>query len=271
MPQDLSQAATAVPRGRYSEQQQRSIVTSGETIRMLLVVGAEGTGHHLLRDCLGVFLAQPFVADKADYYPLLEHRWTPMSKLLPRFAERGVFQRIINNLQNRGMTHLFEDTSVPFGPDRSPLKRMDLVDLVDLTRDLFKVSILALYRDPISSTFSNFRRGFSPSLSYECQMTENSHVFIKAQCQAAVGGEYRVLRFENLVECPERQLDVLASWAGISGELLPGGPAPIRPHQRIDKIPVGIRSQLEEYFTPLRRSQWEMFYSERDLTANIHS
>jgi len=55
-------------------------------MKLLWLIGIEGSGHHMIRDVLRDFLASREVIDKGDYYPLWLQRWDGEQDPLPRQA-----------------------------------------------------------------------------------------------------------------------------------------------------------------------------------------
>ena len=84
-------------------------------MKLLWLIGIEGSGQHMIRDVLRDFLASREVIDKGDYYPLWLQRWDGEQDPLPRQDVRNVLEEILSEYQSSGCTHIYEDTSFPFG------------------------------------------------------------------------------------------------------------------------------------------------------------
>jgi len=55
-------------------------------MKLLWLIGIEGSGHHMIRDVLRDFLASEEVVDKGAHYPLWVQRWDGEQDPLPRQA-----------------------------------------------------------------------------------------------------------------------------------------------------------------------------------------
>lgn len=225
------------------------------------IVGVEGSGHHLLRAVAMKHLALPTTVDKGDYYPLLEQRWRPGERRLPRVVVKNELSRIFECYRQMGVDHLYEDTSFPFGPSRTVLTRPDFVDFIDLLDEICDISVVLLYRDPVETTFSAFRRGFGGTIAAECLITEASHQHICSQLSAIGPSIRRTLEFDRLLRNPDSCLQALSDWMGIDvAKLDAAGCDPGRP-VKVRDIPEDCRSYLEDFFDERRRAQWSEFYA----------
>jgi hypothetical protein len=61
-------------------------------MKLLWLIGIEGSGHHMIRDVLRDFLASREVIDKGAYYPLWLQRWDGEQDPLPRQSVRNVLE-----------------------------------------------------------------------------------------------------------------------------------------------------------------------------------
>lgn len=234
-------------------------------IRMLLIIGVEGAGHHLLRAVLGNFLSQDTVVDKGDYYPLLEQRWDILEERLPIDLVRRELQRIVQRYTDMGITHFFEDTSFPFDKPRTPLRRPDILDLMDLTDALLELRLLVLYRDPVSAVYSALRRGFSNNPCHEAKIAEDNHLYIERQLSQLHPEYYRTVQFEQILATPTACIRPIADWFGIDASLLANGVSRVGECMQRDQIPANVRLSLEQFFTPSRVGQWKSLYSRNPI------
>lgn len=230
-----------------------------------LIIGVEGSGHHLLRAVARKHLEKSTTVDKGDYYPLLEQRWRPGALRLPTPLVKRELGRIVDQYREKGVSHLYEDTSFPFGPDRTILTRPDIIDLLGLLDGICQISILLLYRSPIETTFSAFRRGFSDSLAQECLYTEASHQHICSQLTSIGDIDFRTLHFHQLLSEKTRCSAALSKWMGIplgdlDAEACDSG-RPVKDSQ----IPDGSRRYLKAFFDESRVSQWHAVYENKPL------
>ena len=227
-------------------------------------IGVEGAGHHLLRAVVRRHLEKPSTVDKGDYYPLLEQRWRPGSRRLPAPMVKRELQRIFDRYREMGVTHVYEDTSFPFGPSRTILTRPDILDFMGLLDGICDVSVLLLYRHPVETTFSAYRRRFSDCLAQECLFTEASHQYIRSQILGS-GVDFRTLEFERF---SSNGAELPAALAGLmripGGDLDVGAFDPRRP-LGAGQVPDDSRRYLETFFDDARIGQWLAFYRKKVL------
>jgi len=234
-------------------------------MELLLVVGVEGTGHHMLRAVLQDFLSKPTVVDKGDYYPLLEQRWETTEERLPLNAVKKELQRIVRAYRACNVTHIFEDTSFPFNKPRNALRRPDVLDLCELLQGLMGIKILVLYRNPVSTVYSGLRRGFSTNINLEAKIAESNHIYIERQMSQLPREIYKTIHFEKFVETPVMYLEALSRWWQLGREQISAGHERICRHTSINDIPPKTKSYLQAYFTEVRLRQWISFYQGNPL------
>ena len=139
----------------------------------------------MIRDVLRDFLASQEVIDKGAYYPLWLQRWDGEQDPLPRQAVRNVLEEILREYQSSRCSHLYEDTSFPFGgtgqgepfatcisgkENRGASRRPEISDLIRLMGDLVDLRILVIHRSPQATVNSVLRRGFSNDPEIECKL-----------------------------------------------------------------------------------------------------
>lgn len=243
-------------------------------IKLLWLIGIEGSGHHLVRDLLRDYLKTPEVIDKGPHYPYWLHHWDVCSKPLPIPAVRGALQQVFGCYGEAGIHTIYEDTSFPFGDpepaygslisggdQRGPLRCPDMLEMVEWTRELVDLRILVSYRSPVSTVHSVLRRGFSNNPRFECQLAERTHLYLSSQLQLLPPGSFRTFHFEQLLEQPQAHLESLAEWWGVPSGVLGGSLKAIgRPASRED-IPNPLRGTLDRFFCAQRCSQWTHAYT----------
>jgi len=247
-------------------------------MKLLWHVGIEGSGHFMLRDVLGEFLALPSVVDKGPHYPLWLQGWDASRQPLPRPAVRRELERILRGYRDAAIDTIFEDTSFPFGgvpPEysafasdgshRGPCRRPDILEMMELMGDLAEVKILVAYRAPAATVASALRRGFSNNPHFECKLAEAIHLAISGQLRQLPANAWRTYRFEEFLRRPREHASALAGWWGIPLPVVENGLERLRKPSGPEDVPQGRRGALEEFFTEQRILQWIDAYESNPL------
>lgn len=248
--------------------------------KLLWLVGIEGSGHHLVRDLLHDFLVSPQVVDKGGYYPLWVQRWDDQQKPLPQPAVRELNKAILEDYQARQCTHVYEDTSFPFGgvgPDlskyvssetyRGPGRHPRINDLLELLDELVDFRILVLYRSPLATVRSTLRRGFSNDLEFECQLAKSIHSYLSQELRRLPAGLYRTCHYVDWLANPEALAQSLADWWEIEPGLIDKGLSRIRPPSLDDPLSPEQAAFLAEYFPEACLAPWLDAYQANPLVC----
>jgi len=190
----------------------------------ILVVGVEGSGHHALKDLAQNWLTQsglsdPVLAKDAEFArrlnrPAWSKRWMP--------GQRDVApdrDRIHQWLQ--APRHIWIDASIPygsgFGPPytyvrgrvRSSFAWVDFHQIAEASLDVGRqVCVIHLRRDPLSCSYSVWRRGHELTKLNACVSTETS-MFITQGILASLPSPHLHFDYEEVVSAPVTSVKAL--------------------------------------------------------------
>ena len=241
-------------------------------MKFLFLVGAEGSGHHMFRAILGPHIASSWFSFEGNWHGPLTELWDESIswERFSGFSDRQVhfeqnIRPILTRLQNRGVTHCYENASFPFNNPRNPLRRPDLVEFDRLMGGIADCRYLVLYRDPVSMAASAMRRGFTDNPYLQCKILEDNLIYIAAQMGLLGVDRYRTLCFEAFVADPERYADSLAGWWELDSDLLKSGIKNLRAPGSSHQSSQTVQSILSGFFDGKRIEQWARFYRENPL------
>ena len=203
--------------------------------KLILVSGAEGTGHQAIKDALHPWFTSGSVVD-LSLHPKLESRlsrhervsrWALTSRvraLAPLAGGQTSDSSIVQDLQNLNHSNLFYGASLPYGAGgfmsrrRSVFKMPDFEALLELFAPVFDVRFLRLTRRRSSAVDSCLRRGFEAHrglMTYT--WTLGDALSFQAYHAARMKGipAYEA-HYEQLCSQPETTLSAIAELLGIS-------------------------------------------------------
>lgn len=232
---------------------------------LLLLVGVEGSGHHMIRALLTHFLNTQKAMKNGDWYFYLFNRWDALKKeqrttpltLNSQSELKTEISRIINNYSS-SVDYFYSSPSFPYGHERDTLRRPDIIDMVEVLSDYVEIRPLVIHRDPISCTYSAVRRDFTGNLLHQARFVEDNLIFIKQQIEAAELN-YQTLSYEHFVSNAREYETGFKQWWGVSSASFQEGIKHIRPATSKNEIPTESLQKLEEFFSPMRRKQWDSF------------
>ena len=243
-------------------------------MKLLFLIGAEGSGHHLFRSLLKSHFAKPWFLFEGDWHQHLidcwdsEKRWqqAPLDSCGDVRLD-ATLAGIFSQLQQQGVTHVYENASFPFNNPRNTLRRPDLLDFDRRTGANLQCRYLALYRDPVSMAYSAIRRKFTANPYLQCRIVEDNLIHIASQLSVLGEHRYKTVVFEELVSAPDQFVAPLAEWWNLDPQLVANDLANIRAATPQSKIEPATRQILSDFFTPQRISQWQPFYSSNSLLS----
>lgn len=221
-------------------------------MKFVCIIGVEGSGHGMIRSLLKEWLQQPNVIDQGQWhYPLTElwnlHNNNKNTNKLIEYVKIG-----INFYKTQGITHLFESASFPFGQPRDALRRPDIQQLQQILEDVgVEYKPLVLYRNPISSTYSGYRRGFTDSLKLQARIIEDNMNYI----MCCINHQCKTINFEDFCNYGNLYLEKLGRWFDIPTDTLVRGFYTITDPQT--QVPPEIYEKLSQIFTPGKIRKWE--------------
>ncbi len=240
---------------------------------LLFLIGVEGAGHHLTRDFLKYFFKKERVTSIDKAFPFLFHRWDtlqdymkkPSTNLNIREEYDSAISRTMKNYSQSN--YMYSSASFPFGLKRDTLRRPDIIDMVELMESYFELRPMLIYRDPISCAYSAVRRKFNDNVLHQAKIVEDNLIFIKQQIEAS-GLDYRSVSYESFISSPDIYSKMFEEWWGVDSLLFEQGKQEIRRSTSKKEIPSETLKLLEEFFSPLRRQQWEGFLKNKDVFSS---
>ena len=236
----------------------------------LLLIGVEGSGHHLTLAFLKQFFIKQKVVSLQKWLPSLSSRWDALepiqTKVPTSFKNRQQYiSEIKKTIDNSPQVQfIYTSASFPYGLERDTLRRPDIIDMVELLSPYVDLRPLVIYRDPVSCTYSAIRRGFNQNALHQARIVEDNLIFIKQQLETC-GLEFRTINYERFVSNPDAYAAGYKQWWSIDDKSFSAGINQIRPSTSKKQIPPGILEILEAFFSPLRTKQWEEFLQKNDI------
>lgn len=245
---------------------------------LFLIAGAEGMGHHALRDVLSDFLNRDdvmwFRYGSSPYFNIIPGVKTSRNSTKVNWngtyedswlIDENKFRSLILDTESNGIKYILNDNSFPFLPNRNPLRRPDYLKIISIAQSLgIKPKIITIYRNPVYSAWSGYRRKFSKNLIYQAQVVENSLIIISSliRMSNSLGINNHLIIYEDLIENPEEEINKMCNFLELPVDIAknininsnkiikPEGPK---------MIPDDSLRMLQEFFSKERVSQWGDF------------
>ena len=238
---------------------------------LLFLIGVEGAGHHLTRAFLKYFFQKERVTSIDKAFPFLLYRWDAVQDYLKkqnlnlntREENSLAISRVLKNYSQSN--YMFSSASFPYGLKRDALRRPDIIDMVELMEPYFELRPMIIYRDPISCAYSAVRREFNDNALHQARIVEDNLIFIRQQIETS-GLDYRSISYESFISNLDIYSKIFEEWWGVDSLLFEQGKKEIRQPSSKKEIPSETLRLLEEFFSPLRRLQWEGFLTKKDVS-----
>ena len=250
-------------------------------MRLLFVVGVEGSGHSMLKSLMQYVVAQPHFLNKGEWREMMVRYWNPRYRYKSEFSFlrrnnrdkiKRRWRKLVEQYSKDGVTHLVEDVSFPYNQPRSAIRRPDIIDFVDLLNGEVDVRVLVLYRNPVSATYSSLRRGFTKNVYEQARIVEDNLIYIDRHLSLLGSDRFRVLPFERFLATPLQYMQGLADWMETEVEFLQKGMVNLQSPHSLDDVPDRTRRILEDFFTPDRIKLWSALASDtRTIAKNKNS
>ena len=270
----------ALPTSPQSSHQNQ--ITAQKKIKFLFLIGVEGTGHHMIRSVLADYCQQDNFVEHGKWDELLVDYWDADKrfKIENETQESSKFTNIREKLasifqgyKNQNVTHLFESVaSFPYCQPRQSLRRPDIIEFEDLvSSDLVETKYLILYRNPVSTTYSAIRRGFTDNIYLQAKIVESNLIYIEKQFSQLPKESYKVMHFEVFLDDPILYSKQLSQWWNLDEEIVLKGLENLRQPLPYSQIPTKEKEILENFFTPRRIHQWESFYNSNKISSTTRN
>jgi len=236
----------------------------------LLLLGVEGSGHHMLMSFLRHFFESKKVVQHGDWHPFQFNYWDALASIKKKAtvdrSDMVVFRNEIREVMKKydSTKVLYSGVSFPYGVERDSLRRPDIVDMVEMLSEFVEFRPLIIFRDPISCTYSAVRRGFNTNVLHQARIVEDNLIYIKQQIQACQL-QYKTIGFEKFVDRPNTYENSFKSWWNIDNESYQQGLKEIKSSTAKKDIPKDLLLILEQFFSETRCRQWDQFLSSQHL------
>ncbi len=162
---------------------------------LIFLIGTEGSGHHLFKDCCNI-------SEEEHLHALIFNYFTSSDIKKKNLLERDIYEYTKENI---GKKHI-ERTSFPFGSFnkynemyRNPIFYYDILDFYNLFSSMEHINLFFIVntRNIIETTISSITR-FNEPVIYSAKLQENSLIYINSQMQLIPKNKYIIVDFNNL-------------------------------------------------------------------------
>ncbi len=234
-------------------------------LKYIFVSGVEGCGHHGLNPVLVRALQESgadVVHNKRRLKRLFNWLWCHRHPL-------GLTRSVVRNLAERFFRHqralaersgrvrwIIEDNSFPAGTYRDMSHQWDLAEMREIVGPHADIYLLALYRHPIASTFSHPQ--FDGGMLAHAELLKRALHYVQGQLEQVDPNQLLVVRYEDLVQRPQRLAKALATHLGIEPAHVTTGFKELRPSKKDWRrdMPAEQQTTLEQIFNERTATGW---------------
>lgn len=197
-------------------------------LKFYFVAGVEGVGHHGLNPVLEKSLATSqqiqetsgcVITNKKRLKRVFNALWCHdnPSWIVKKWADwysHFFFRKEKEQaLKNQQVRILIEDNSFPAGGYRNPDRQWDLQQMINIVSPYAQIRFLALYRDPIASTYS--RQNMDGGLHNHAPVVKESLKRLNNQLSLIDPNDLLVLHYEDMINRKKEFATVVADYLGI--------------------------------------------------------
>lgn len=248
-------------------------------MKFIWVIGVEGSGHHMVFDVLfHKFKDRDTFLYESDGGGELKDLHNHFSAYFEADTETEVkkqskieIHRLLGSYSKHASEDeliLFDRVSSPYSNPRDTLRRWDIIAFIELVKNYAELKLIVMIRNPISTTFSCLRRGFTDNPYLQAKIIEDNYIFINSQMQTVQDQNiYRILDYDAFFADPDSYAQKLAAWLGCSPDDFRNESLLNAPRRAAD-IPEPIGTILSEFFTAQRQAQWAWLYEHPNNFSN---
>jgi hypothetical protein len=197
-------------------------------LKLVFVAGVEGVGHHGLNPVLkkSFEVSQQIqetsgsvILDKKrlkrvfnmlwchENSPWIVQKWAQWYSRYFFSKEQGIA------LKNKQVRIFIEGNSFPAGRYRNPDRQWDLQEMINIVSPYAEIKFIALYRDPIASTYS--RQNMDGGLHNHAPVVKESLKYVNSQLSLIDPKDLLVVHYEDMINRKEEFAKVVAGYLGI--------------------------------------------------------
>jgi len=221
-------------------------------VQFIFIVGVEGCGHHGLFPVIETALKSSNQAKgrKAQVFT----RWPPIRQLF-ELMQHGV--ELAHNTGSRQF--VVEDNSFPSHMNRDPARQWDIVEMVDLLSPYADIKILALYRDPIATTFSHAE--WDGGMKNHARLVATFLEYLNKKLLQLEPAIVKSLRYEDLVDNHDQLAMPLSDYLGLDVESIKTGFLQVHKSRKDWRLQMSLanRNWITHFFDNERLASWPLF------------
>lgn len=243
-------------------------------VQFIFIVGVEGCGHHGLFPVIETALKSSNQAKgrKAQVFT----RWPPIRQLFNALwhsetltpQQRQIIRSQIAELMQHGveLAHntgsrqfVVEDNSFPSHMNRDPARQWDIVEMVDLLSPYADIKILALYRDPIATTFSHAE--WDGGMKNHARLVATFLEYLNKKLLQLEPAIVKSLRYEDLVDNHDQLAMPLSDYLGLDVESIKTGFLQVHKSRKDWRLQMSLanRNWITHFFDNERLASWPLF------------
>ena len=159
-------------------------------------------------------------------------------------------------LKNNQVRIIIEDNSFPAGGYRNFSRQWDLQEMINIVSPYAEINFIALYRDPIASTYS--RQNMDGGLLNHAPIVKNSLKYVNSQLSSLSPEKLLVVHYEDMVNRKDEFATVVADYLGIRESDVQQGLKLVRQSSKNWRSDLSAEDQqrLLEIFPPGCEKEW---------------
>lgn len=154
---------------------------------------------------------------------------------------------------------VIEDNSFPSGMNRDLARQWDIVEMVKLLKPFADIKILALYRDPVATTFSH--EMWDGGLTNHAKLIAEFLEYLNKKLLRLNPAGVRSIHYEDLVDHQDQLTEPLSRYLDIDPESIRIGFQQVRKSKKDWRTQMSLadRDWMTRFFDKERLALWPVF------------
>lgn len=154
---------------------------------------------------------------------------------------------------------VIDDNSFPSGMNRNLARQWDIVEMVELLRPFADIKILALYRDPVATTFSHESWDGGPTS--HAKLIARFLEYLNKKLLQLGPDDVKNIHYEDLVENQDRLVEPLSRYLELDPESIKTGFQQVRKSGKNwrTQMSAADRDWMAQFFDKERLALWPVF------------